>query len=119
MSGFAELEVAVPNELVDESMKRLSYVSEGVYNVRLLPGSTRVSFDLRRGFEGQEKMVAASIAEIAAKLCTNYRPDTARTLVKRDFQPSFQDDPHPLFLASGNIVEFGRGRYGFGPRLVR
>lgn len=109
----------MPDELAEEFLKRLPYVSEGIHNVRLLPGSTRVSFDLRPGFEGQAGVVASRISEVAGKLCRNYRPEASKTLVKRDSAAfSFHDDPHPLLAASGDIVEFGRGRFGFGPRMV-
>ena len=108
----------MPDELAEEFLKRLPYVSEGIHNVRLLPGATRVSFDLRHGFEGQAEIVASRILEVADKLRRNYRPEASKTLVKRDVSPLFHDDPHPLLAARGDIVEYGRGRYGFGARMV-
>ena len=64
--------------------------------------------------------MASRISEVAGKLCFNYRPGASRTLAKQDAFPShFRDDPHPLLVERGDIVSFGRGRYGFGPRLVR
>ena len=45
------------------------------------------------------------------------RPEPGQT--RRFAQFHFRDDPHPLLVEQGDIVSFGRGRYGFGPRLVR
>lgn len=119
MSTFADLIATVPDELADEFLKRLPYVSEGISHPRLLPGGTRVSFELRLGFEGQAELVAGRISEVAAKLCSNHRPGVSRTLAKRDALPSsFREDPHPLLASQGEIVAFGRGRYGLGPKLV-
>jgi len=117
--GFAELRSAIPDELTEEFLKRLAYISESLHNVRLLPGSTRVAFDLRPGCEHQANLVAAQICEVAGKVCLNYQPGTSRTRVLREALPtSFQDDPHSLLAQHGEIVAFGRGRYGFGPRVV-
>lgn len=119
MSAFAELSTRVPDELVEEFLKRLPYVSEGIHNARLLPGADRVAFDLRPDTQGEAEVVASRIAEVAAKLCVNYRPGTSKTLARQDtFPSSFQGDPQPLLAAQGEIVLFGRGRYGFGPKLV-
>jgi len=119
LSSFADLSATVPEELADEFLKRLPYVSEGISGPRLLPGGTRVSFDLRPGFEGQAEMVAGRISEVAVKLCSNHRPGMTKTIARHDALPgSFREDPHPLLARQNEIVAFGRGRYGLGPKLV-
>ena len=119
MSGIAELSIPIPEELTDEFVKRLAYVSEDIDSVRLLPGSMRVAFELRRGAENQASIVALRISEVASKLCENYRPVTSRTHVKRDALPTlYQGDPHVSLTDQGEIVSFGRGRYGFGPKIL-
>ncbi|HYL36130.1 MAG TPA: aminoacyl--tRNA ligase-related protein [Bryobacteraceae bacterium] len=120
MTAQAELQSAIPDELIDEFLKRIPYLSEGIGNVRLLPGASRVAFDLQPGFEGQAEVVASRISDVAGKLCLNYRPGSTRTLARQDMLAgTLRDDPHPLLLERGEIVQFGRGRYGFGPKLVR
>ena len=119
MNKFAELSNTIPDELVDEFLKRLPYVSEGIRNVRIAPAATRVTFDLLPGFESQTDVVASRIREIADKVCLNHREGNSRTLVRREaFPSSFCADPHPLLAEQGDIVLYGRGRYGFGPKLV-
>ena len=119
VSAFAQLSTTIPDELIDEFLKRLPYLSEGIRNARLLPGADRVAFDLRPDFENEAEVVASRIAEVAGKLCLNHRPGASRTLARRDELPtSFRADPHPLLAEQGEIVLFGRGRYGFGPKLV-
>lgn len=119
MSALAQLQSAIPEDLVDEFLKRLPYVSEGIRNVRLLPGATQVEFDLRPGFESQTGVVASRISEVAGKLCINHQAGASKVLARRDALPgSFRDDPHPLLAEQGEIAAFGRGRYGLGPKLV-
>jgi seryl-tRNA synthetase len=119
VSAFAELGTTIPDELIEEFLKRLPYVSEGIRNFRLLPGATRVEFDLRPGFESQVGVVAAYISAVAGKLCLNHRAGISKSLAKQDVLPSsFRVDPHPLLAEQGEIASFGRGRYGFGPKLV-
>ena len=119
VSALAQLGTTIPDELVDEFLKRLPYLSEGIHNARLLPGADRVAFDLRPEFENQAETVASRIAEVAGKLCLNHRPGALRTLARRDDLPSsFRADPHPLLEEQGEIVLLGRGRYGLGPKLV-
>ena len=119
MTSFADLETVVPAELSDEFLKRLPYLSEGLGNPRLLPGASRVAFELRPGFEDQAEAVAGRISEVAFKLCANHRPGITKILAKQDSLPStFREDPHPLLIEQGEIVEFGRGRFGLGPKLM-
>lgn len=119
MSAFADLGATIPDDLVEEFLKRLPYVSEGIRNVRLLPGADRVAFDLGPGFENHAGVISSYISDVAAKLCRNHRAGIAKSLAKRDVLPSsFRIDPHPLLAEQGEIVSFGRGRYGFGPKLV-
>jgi seryl-tRNA synthetase len=119
MSALAELTPSIPDELVDEFLKRLPYVSEGIRNIRLLPGAAQVAFDLEPGFEGDAVLVASRISEVAGKLCWNHRPGMSKTLAKQDVLPSsFNANPHPLLAEQDEIALFGRGRYGFGPKLV-
>jgi hypothetical protein len=58
MNSTAQLGTAVPDELTEEFLKRVPYVSEGISNVRFIPGSTTVAFELRPGFESQAELVA-------------------------------------------------------------
>ena len=119
MSALAELGTTIPDELTEEFLKRLPYLSEGLRNPRLLPGRDRVVFDLGPGFEDQKDLVAGRISEVAGKLCLNHHSGISRTLARQDVLPSsFHDDPHPLLAEQGQIVTFGRGRYGLGPRIV-
>jgi seryl-tRNA synthetase len=119
MNTIAQLGAAVPDELADEFLKRIPYVSEGISNVRFLPGASSVAFELRPGFESQAELVASRISEVAGKLCVNHQAGALKTLAKRDVLPgSFRDDPHPLLAEQGEIALFGRGRYGLGPKLV-
>jgi seryl-tRNA synthetase len=120
MNAQAELHTTIPDELIDEFLKRIPYVSEGIRNVRLLNGAKQVSFDLQPGFESQQEVVASRISEIAGKLLLNYRPGTSRILAKRNVLPtSYREDPHPQLQEQGDILGFGRGRFGLGPKLVR
>lgn len=119
MNTQAELNSAIPDDLVEEFLKRIPYISEGIGNFRLLPGGSCVSFDLRPGFEGQESVVASRISEVAGKLCSNHHAGMAKTLAQRDAMPSsFREDPHPFLIEQGELISFGRGRYGFGPKLI-
>ena len=119
MGGIAELSTAIPEELAEEFVKRLAYVSEDIESVRLLPGSMSVAFELRNGSENQAATVASRISEVAAKLCLNYQPGISRTRIKQEVLPTrYQDDPHIALAKLGEVVSFGRGRYGFGPKMV-
>jgi seryl-tRNA synthetase len=119
VGAIAELSTAIPEELVEEFVKRLAYVSENIDSVRLLPGSMRVAFELRNGCENQAHTVASRISEVASKLCLNYQPGISRTRLKRDLLPTlFHDDPHVSLAEQGEIVSFGRGRYGFGSKMT-
>src|SRR5690242_7949654 len=108
MQTLAQLPTSIPDDLTDEFLKRLPYVSEGLADVRLLPGASQVSFDLKPGFEGQSEVVASRISEVANKLCRNHRPGVSKTVAKQEkFPSSFCEDPHPLLQQTGELVSFG------------
>lgn len=120
METVAQLGYAVPAELADELIKRVPYISDGIRDARLLPGSKEVGFRLLPGFEHRAETVASHISQVAGKLCLNHRPARLKTLAKREVPPSAASaDPHPSLREEGEIEEFGRGRYGLGPRLCR
>src|SRR2546425_894159 len=119
MRAFAELTTAIPQDMVEEFVKRLAYVSQGISNPDLLPGARRVVFDVHPGFEERTDQVMTSIREVAEKLCRNYRAGSFKTLARRHKLPSsFSGDPHPLLERQGELTQTGRGRYAFGPKLV-
>jgi len=119
MTTLAELNRSIPDDLVDEFLKRLPYVSEGIGAFRLMPGASRVSFEVHPGFEAQSELMASRIAQVADKLCLNHRAGISKTLARQDTLPSsFCADPHELLEQQGEIQRYGRGRYGLGPKVA-
>jgi hypothetical protein len=119
MSYFADLNVHIPPELVDEFVSKLHYVSKAVTEFELVEGErNRVRFELAQGSEEQSSIIISRIAEVAQKLCQGYRPNEAKVLVSRKRPATFQSDPHTLLEARGDLFQFGQGRFGFGPRLL-
>jgi len=105
--------------LVDDFLAKLHYVSESLQDFELLPGErNRVRFNLLAGHEDHSPVVAASIAEVAQKMCQAYRPNAAKVLVSKEGAGVYDLDPHPLLEASGDLFKYGQGRFGLGPRLV-
>src|SRR5437588_282621 len=99
MEVTTELPVAVPEGLVEEFLKRVPFVSEGISNIRLLSGAKFVAFELRSGFEARSDLVASHISDIASTLCLNSRPEASRIVAKRSIPVGpFRADPHPLLL---------------------
>lgn len=119
MTNYAQLPQAVPAELADEFLKRLPYVSEGLAEFRLSDDASQVVFRLKSGFEDRSETVASGIANVAEKLCFSYRPGMSRVVAQQDTLPSsYSENPHDHLKKTGELVEFGRGRFGFGPMLV-
>jgi hypothetical protein len=91
LNAVTDLRTTVPDELVEEFLKRLPYVSEGISNPRLLPGNTQVAIELRPGYEDKSEVLSSWISEVAVKLCSNHRAGTSKTLAKREVFPSSFD----------------------------
>jgi seryl-tRNA synthetase len=115
----AALSVSIPEELLDEFLSKLHYISEEIVSFELLPNERdQVRFRLRSGDERQASVIAGNIAKVAQKMCQAYRPSVAKVLVEHHVKFGFDADPHPLLEERGDLFRFGQGRYGFGPRLV-
>jgi hypothetical protein len=120
MTHSVQLNAPVPDELVDEFLKKLSYVSEGLISYDL-NRRTRdaVAFELGPASEDRSQLVASRIVEVADKLCKGRRPYTAKVLhSKRDRELRFRSDPHPALEQMGELHKYGPGRFGVGPRVL-
>ena len=121
MAFSANLNSSIPVELTDEFLKKLTYVSEALVDYELAAGSRDlVHFRLREGQEHQMQTVVKHIVEVADTLTKTRRPPAVKVLVSRKDRPtSFDSDPHPELEASGELFQYGAGRFGFGPRLTQ
>lgn len=118
MTGAARLPLQVPQELAEEFLKRLPFVAEGLSAPVLSDDRQSVSFQLAPGGGRSPDDLAALIGDVAVKLCGNHRANRSRTLASRVERPSaYEDDPHPALTASGDLIVYGPGRMGLGPRL--
>ncbi len=120
MTHSVRLERDIPADLVEEFLKKLSYISESLSTYDLDPAARdNVSFELRPGHDAQSELVSSRIREVADKLCKGRRQPKIKLLVSRkDRDISFSADPHPLLESMDEIRKYGEGRFGFGPRLV-
>jgi hypothetical protein len=118
MSYFVNLNVIVPPELVDEFLSKLHYVSEAVTAFELTEERDGVRFQLLPDTAEQSSIIADRIIETAQKMCQAYRPVEMKVIASRQGSVTFDKDPHPLLEAQGDLLRFGQGRFGFGPRLL-
>lgn len=118
MTYYADLNVSIPVELAPEFLSKLHFVSQSITEFELTDDRSRVRFELRPGAAPESDTIAARVAEVAQKLCAAYRPAESKLRAARPVSGSFCEDPHPLLEARGELIPFGQGRYGFGPRLL-
>ena len=108
----------IPAELADEFLAKLHYISTSLREFSLAPERNAVRFRcLTNGAEVET--ISERIIEAADKLLTKFRPQAAKILISRTRPFVFNEDPHPLLEATGDLIRFGPGRVGFGPRLLR
>lgn len=70
MIHSVRLDENIPSELVEEFLKKLSYVSESLSSCDLDPAALNsVIFELRPGHDRQSELVSSRIREVADKLC--------------------------------------------------
>lgn len=120
MFYYADLKAAIPAELVTDFLSKLHYVSEALEHFDIASEERdRVRFRLRSGNEEKAGAVASRIAEVAYKMSQTYRPDEPRVLVSRvRNDTAFNEDPHPILIERGELLEYGQGRYGLGPFIM-
>lgn len=118
MYSTAELPVTIPDELVDDFLAKLHYVSESLERFELPSERNSVRFQVTPGREHDSSLIASRIAEVAKKMCDAHRPSEAKVLVSRKSTGHYDLDPQPILEREGELRRFGQGRYGLGPRLV-
>jgi len=106
--------------LADEFLKRLAYVSEGLSSPRLLPGLASVEYSLSSQYERNAASIRADVVDVAEKLCANPDAGTVRVLHSQSVLPlrGSGGDPHSELLARGELISYGKGRFGLGPLLT-
>lgn len=121
MFYYADLKAALPEELAQDFLSKLHYVSEALAEFDIVPDERLlVRFRLHPGHEGKADFIAAQIAEVAQKMSQAYRRTEAKVLIsRRDRDAMFDQDPHHCLIERGELFEYGSGRYGLGPRLMR
>ncbi|HLM99595.1 MAG TPA: aminoacyl--tRNA ligase-related protein [Bryobacteraceae bacterium] len=119
MAESAPLPVQIPPELREEFLKKLAYVSESASSYELDHERNQVRFRLATGRESEAALVSERIATVAQKLCSQ-PTGTSKLLLSRksEVEPRFTQDPHPPLLESGELISYGQGRWGLGPRMV-
>jgi len=118
MSYSVTLTAEFPEELQEEFLKKICYVSDALADYELIPGPPpQVRFQLRPGEHGRFEIVAKGIQEVAEKLSYGYRPTAPKVLASGRGKGSFSDDPHKLLFEQGDLFKYGEGRFGLGPRL--
>lgn len=119
-SHFAQLEEALPEELVPDFLARLCYASEALVAWELDDGrADRVRFTLDPAAGADPAAVAALITEVARRMVAGYRPVEPVVLIDRGHRPvPHATDPQPALLASGELLDLGAGRRGLGPHLT-
>jgi hypothetical protein len=120
MSHSVRLNSPIPDELADEFLKKLPYVSEALASFELNPLSRdTVAFELKAGNGDLRQLVAERIVEVADKLCKGRRPHVAKVLhSKRERDFRFRSDPHQALEQMGELHKYGAGRFGLGPRVL-
>lgn len=121
MRRRVELGLEVPAEIAGDVAAKLHYVSDGIVAPALDPdGRSAVTFELLEESRGDLERISTSIRRLAAGMCANYRSVPVRVLERvGDGSFAYEDDPHPELLRCGDLIEFGRGRFGFGDRMTR
>src|SRR6185369_1225092 len=100
---LAELDGAVPDELVGDVTGKLHYVSEALADFEFGPGRDRVHFALRQGADDEAALVADRIVEVARKICSGYRGGEARVLVTRPVKAGgYVGDPNEALERQGD-----------------
>ena len=113
-----ELPDPMPAELASDFLGKLHYVSEDLAGFTLA-GNT-VQFETRPGREASADTIAARIREMAAKMTAGHRGFVPRVLAaRRPAGTAYRDNPRAQLEADGNLFEYGPGRFGLGPALVR
>lgn len=121
MFYYADLKTAMPEEVAKDFLSKLHYVSEALEEFDLAADErNRVRFSVIAGNEGKADLIAARIVEVAQKMSQTYRRAESKILVSRTCRDSlFNQDPHPLLIEQGELFEYGAGRFGLGPMLLR
>jgi hypothetical protein len=120
MSATIELPFSIPDELVQDFLGKLYYISEDLEHFRMSEGRRdQVLFRMRAGREERSPIIVDRIREVASKMCEGHRRFEGQVLVSHRFERfPFRNDPRPLLEECGELFEYGPGRFGLGPLLV-
>lgn len=121
MRRRVELGQEVPAEIAGDVAAKLYYVSDRIVAPTLDPENrSAVTFELVEETQEDLERISNSIRRLAAGMCASYRSVPVRVLERvGDGSFAYWDDPHPALLRSGELIEFGQGRFGFGHRMTR
>ena len=118
MNCTVTLEPPVPLELEEEFCKKLGFISEAVLSFSFNSGSPQVvKLTLHDHDAPDPALLERSIQSLARSVSSTRLPET-KTLVQSLGTGKYSKDPHQELISRGEIVAFGPGRHGFGPRML-
>lgn len=116
-----ELPMAIPPELRGDFLGKLRFVSESLADYSLVPGELEVVvFRTKPGRESDAGVIAERIQIVARQMCTGHRPYVPKLLASERRVPyRLTENPRDRLMREGQLFEFGPGRFGLGPLIVR
>lgn len=121
MRHRVELGFEVPSEIVNDVAAKMVYVSDRISGLDLDRTSrSAVAFEFASDDGVELERIEGNLRKVARGMCANHRTVPVRVIERvGDGEFASTDDPHSELLRSGDLVEFGQGRFGFGNRLTR
>lgn len=114
------LDASFPEGLERELLARVRYVSPNIKGARIGGDDRdRVLFALAP-VEGENPvLVIEQLRELTAELTRGYRPHVPTVLSRREWtNRSAPPNPHEALIAAGELIPYGPGRLGLGPRTT-
>lgn len=121
MSHIVELPSPVPPEILSDFIGKLHYVSEDLKSFEIEGDHIRrVRFETLSGRAEAAGAISDRIREVAKKMCDGHRGFQTRVLASRHSAGyRYTDNPRAELEAAGQLFQYGPGRFGLGPALVR
>lgn len=120
MRRRTELGITVPEDIAGDVSAKLHYVSRSIVRPELDANTkSSVTFDFAGVDESELPRIEENIRRLAREMSASHRSVPVRVLERvGEGRFSYSDDPHEALIHSGELIEFGSGRYGFGDKMT-
>lgn len=114
-------EISIPSQLVSEVQSKLAYVDQAILQALVYPGGDRITLIILSSIDSiHQDAIKAKVQKVITTMVKGAIKPKIQVLEDHmDISVPYADDPLPILIERGEVVQEANGVYSLGPNISR